>query len=462
MFHIETSDIYLDKMEGELNYSDVLVFPEEIETVEIENVYLVVAVKTANWIVLKSTRQLDMFNLLRNGSDIGSVIDRINTDEEMHELQALLAAIFARKFAGIGDIPEISYLEGYKMLNIYVTNACNLRCKHCFMRSGNKLDKELSLHQWIGVLKEFCENGGQCVTFSGGEPLMYENFYEILKYSHEIGLTNTVLSNGTLWSENDVDRFFPYIDEIQFSLDGVDEDSNAVIRGNGKFSIVIENIIRFANRGVKTSVATTFTYDNLNEETASKYKLLVKRIQERANSEVFFKLSKKLLPGRNVNISAEENKRYAELIKSIEYEVNPHADAENFMVGHQPNLVSINCGLGGLSITADGEVCFCNRISEVDSFGNVNTKSLKEYMELGRQIHIQTSVDNVEPCSECMLRYICNGGCRIDDFNFHAKLKNATGRYVQITCTAETRQKLMKRMVDSFNYMYDFNPCTIG
>lgn len=447
-------------MEGELNYTDTLTFPEEIKIVEINGNYLVISVSTANWIVLKNAMQLRLFNMLTDKCEIGTIIESLENEEDIYHLQSLLAAIFARKFACVDKLPEVSYLEGHRMLNIYLTNACNLRCKHCFMHSGKRLDNELSAHEWKSILKEFYANGGKAVTFTGGEPLLFADFLEVLKYAHEIGLSTTVLSNGTLWSDDSVKSFSPYIDEIQFSLDGFDEESNALIRGENHYSSVVNSILKFANGGVKTSVATTFTYDNLNDETAIKYKELVKCIQSQVKSEVFFKLSKKLLPGRNVLLSNAENKKYAEQIKSIEHEVNPHADAENFIVGHEPNLISTNCGFGGLSITADGNVCFCNRVSEVESFGHISDKPLKEYMDLGIKIHKDTSVDHVEPCASCMLRYICNGGCRIDDFNFHGKIKEAPEQYIQINCTEESRQRLMERMVDSFNYMYDFDLCS--
>ena len=126
-------------MNGELDFDDILYFPEEIVTEKIANDILVISVTTANWIVLKNKIQLSLLNKLREGWMIGQVVEEIESEEEMASFKSLLAAIFARKFAGVGVLPTKEYLEGYKMLNIYITNACNLRCKHCFMRSGTKL-----------------------------------------------------------------------------------------------------------------------------------------------------------------------------------------------------------------------------------------------------------------------------------------------------------------------------------
>ena len=326
------------------------------------------------------------------------------------------------------------------------------------MLSGNKLENELTLGDWMKVLTSFKENGGEFVTFSGGEPLMFKNFSQIISHAHDLGLKSTVLSNGLLWSDKLIHELAPFIDEIQFSLDGVDEETNSMVRGSGHFEKVVDTIVKFANAGVKTSVATTFTYDNLNENTQTRYKNLVDLIKEKTSGkDVFFKLSKKLLPGRDVHFTAEENEKYSAIIKDIEKHVDENADYENFLAGHTANLVAINCGLGGISVSSDGNVYFCNRINEMESFGNVTEKPMSFFMEKGKEIHLATSVDNVIPCKDCELRYICDGGCRIDDFDFAGKIQSSVLPYHQISCNNEKKNKLKKRMIDSFNYFYKFD-----
>ena len=445
-------------MNGELDYDDILHFPEEIVVEKINDFYLVIAVQTANWIVLYNSRQIDFLNMLRSGKCVGDVIETVDSEEAMGDLKIVLAAIFARKFAGVNGEVTKEYLEGYKMLNIYITNACNLKCKHCFMLSGKKLENELTLEDWMKVLTSFKENGGEFVTFSGGEPLMFKNFPQIISHAHDLGLKSTVLSNGLLWSGKLIHDLALFIDEIQFSLDGVDEETNSMVRGSGHFEKVVDTIVKFANAGVKTSVATTFTYDNLNENTQTRYKNLVDLIKEKTSGkDVFFKLSKKLLPGRDVHFKAEENEKYSAIIKDIEKHVDENADYENFLAGHTANLVAINCGLGGISVSSDGNVYFCNRINEMESFGNVSEKPMSFFMEKGKEIHLATSVENVIPCKDCELRYICDGGCRIDDFDFAGKIQSSALPYHQISCNDEKKNKLKKRMIDSFNYFYKFD-----
>ena len=240
-------------------------------------------------------------------------------------------------------------------------------------------------------------------------------------------------------------------------MDGINEQTNASVRGKGVFNKVVENIIKIANRGYRTSVATTFTLENLTEETKFLYSKLVNTIREKTNNPIFFKISKKMLNGRNVHYTKEEAKRYLEEVIKIEKEVDEYADTVNFMDGHQPNFVSSNCGIGGLSISADGKVYYCNRISEVDCYGSILDMPLSHFIEIGNDINKRTGVDNIEPCNKCYLRYICGGGCRIDDFNFKGRTKQFSGEIKRIKPTDECISYIEKKMIEGFDFLYDFN-----
>lgn len=442
----------------EIDVNSRFYFPEEITVKEInDGRYLCVSVRTANWIVISNKVQKEMLYDLIEGKTIQEVSDAFPNDTD-NLLNKLLSSIMARKFAALSkDDICIEMDDKSKYLNIYLTQACNLRCKHCFMLSGIKLDNELTAGQWKNVLKDFKSIGGEYVTFTGGEALMNPDFEDIVKYASSIGLSVTILSNGVLWTDKLIDRLYGYVNQIQISLDGINEQTNASVRGKGIFDKVVENIIKIANRGYRTSVATTFTLENLTEETKFLYSKLVDTIRKKTSNPIFFKISKKMLNGRNVHYTKEEAKRYLEEVIKIEKEVDKYADTVNFMEGHQPNFVSPNCGIGGLSISADGKVYYCNRISEVDCYGSILDMPLSHFIEIGKDINKSTGVDNIEPCNKCYLRYICGGGCRIDDFNFKGRTKQFSEEIKRIKPTDECISYIEKKMIAGFDYVYDFN-----
>ena len=444
------------KHSGSIDSKDRLFFAGNIVFRPYPDGWLVVSIQSANWIVIRSAMQKELLERLIEGSTIGELMPMIQSESDLSQLKSLLSAIFARDFARTDAPPQTNYLEGYKMLNCYLTNACNLRCKHCFMRSGIPLKDELPASEWKRILEEFHNAGGVSVTFSGGEPLMNRDFDKILKFAHSIDLNTTVLTNGLLWTEERIQELSPTITEIQVSIDGVDESSNAKVRGKGHFDRIVSTVVGFANAGVRTSVATTFTFDNLQDDTAARYKSFVEAVKSKCTSPVFFKLSKKILAGRNTNYTQEENRTYYNRIVEIERSIDSGALFNNFIEGHSPNMVENNCGFGGISIGADGEVYFCNRISEVDSYGNIQGKPIAQFIKLGHELHLKTAVDNLTPCRECHLRYICDGGCRIDECNFKGRIKGFDGDLRQIACNEENRKRLEQKMIDSFNFFYTF------
>lgn len=433
------------------DFDDILHFPNGIEVIPLGNVYVALSAETANWIVLYNTVQKDIFESLLVGSSIGETFEKFG-DQNLQNMKTVLAGIYARQLAGSDVAPSRTFYDASKLLNIYLTNSCNLRCVHCFMKSGIKLANELGKNDWLNVLKQFKECGGTNVTFTGGEPLMNPDFEEIVRYAHGTGLSVTVLSNGTLWTENLADRLSDCIDEAQFSIDGVNEQDNAKVRGKNHFNNVFDTVIRFAKNGVRTSVATTFTLDNIS--SADEYKRFIDRIKAKTGDRVFFKLTKKILLGRDVKYSVKLNKEYYDKIVNIERYVDSHAPETNFMEGHEPNKATRNCGYGGLSIAANGNVFFCNRVLELQCYGNVRNKSLRNFMEEGLNAFEHTSVDNVIPCMNCNLRYICGGDCRIDHFNFKGRLKGWNNEIRQTDCDQKYRQNLLRRMVDSYSYYY--------
>lgn len=440
------------KKNGSYQAEDILVFPKEIEMIPCEDKTLVLSVDTGNWIVLSNDNQRRYFKQLVDGKIIGEVYEMALEENNPSDLLRLLSFIYAREFALVGQAPQSTVINASKYLNIYLTNACNLHCVHCFMNAGTKLANELTLEKWKEVLSDFQQSGGEFVTFTGGEPTMYPQFESVVIHAHQIGLKVTVLSNGLLWTQDRIQRMKLYLDEIQFSIDGVTEQDNAKVRGRNHFQKVVDTVCAFAEIGVKTSVATTFTWENLS--TADEYKRFVDSIRNKVGDKVFFKLTKKMLPGRGRNFSEEENRKYYDQIDAIERYVDPTAGYANFIEGHEPNVKIRNCGFGGLSIASNGNVYFCNRVYEVDCYGNVNRDPLKDILLQGKHVLESTAVENISNCHDCKLRYVCGGDCRIDHFNFRGRIKEWKTELIQTRCTDEFKKRLIQKMVDSFTFYY--------
>ena len=74
-------------------------------------------------------------------------------------------------------------MEYYKLNSLYieVTHACNQHCRHCYLDGGiHKKCTEMTTEQIKSIFAEFKAQGGRYVIFTGGEPLMRNDVFELL------------------------------------------------------------------------------------------------------------------------------------------------------------------------------------------------------------------------------------------------------------------------------------------
>ena len=83
-----------------------------------------------------------------------------------------------------------------------LTVNCNEHCRHCGSMCGDVSEEEpLTTGEWKRILDDVKIDFGNdklrlCIT--GGEPLLYKDFFEIMSYAHSLGFTWGMTSNGTL------------------------------------------------------------------------------------------------------------------------------------------------------------------------------------------------------------------------------------------------------------------------
>lgn len=79
-----------------------------------------------------------------------------------------------------------------------LTWRCNLRCAHCYQDGLRGQHRELSTSDWKALIDQAAGLGCLQLTFTGGEPLVREDFAELYRYAHRRGFLITLFTNGTL------------------------------------------------------------------------------------------------------------------------------------------------------------------------------------------------------------------------------------------------------------------------
>jgi MoaA/NifB/PqqE/SkfB family radical SAM enzyme len=116
-----------------------------------------------------------------------------------------------------------------------VTNACNLRCRHC--RIVEREAGDMSYEETTAALDAFYEEGGRTVYIQGGEPFLWRHgrhtIEDIVRYAHGKGyLAVIIYTNGTLPVETTADTVFVSVDGLQKTHDDLRGETFETIMGN--------------------------------------------------------------------------------------------------------------------------------------------------------------------------------------------------------------------------------------
>jgi MoaA/NifB/PqqE/SkfB family radical SAM enzyme len=157
-------------------------------------------------------------------------------------------------------------VDRYLPLQLDITNACNLKCVHCYHEHHSN-DGALSLNDWkliIGQYKGLVTKMRYrpMVIFCGGEPMASPFLMPLIEFArNEMPLSRiSILTNGTLISESNVRRFGNFKDlHFQVSLDGPDAERHDKIRGTGNFAKATRGIKLLQASGISFSVLSVLS-----------------------------------------------------------------------------------------------------------------------------------------------------------------------------------------------------------
>lgn len=78
------------------------------------------------------------------------------------------------------------------------TNKCNLKCEHCYQDAADCDSRELTTVEGKAMIEQIARAGFKIMIFSGGEPLMRDDIFELVAHAAAQGLRPVFGSNGTL------------------------------------------------------------------------------------------------------------------------------------------------------------------------------------------------------------------------------------------------------------------------
>jgi MoaA/NifB/PqqE/SkfB family radical SAM enzyme len=156
-----------------------------------------------------------------------------------------------------------------------ITCRCNLRCIMCYTDCFNRPEKvrdELTTEEILRIMDELAEAGCLELALTGGEPLARPDFFKIYEHAKARGFLVTLLTNGTLITEEIADRLAalpPH--RIEISLHGITEDTfEMVTQGRHSFQRCMRAIRLLLDRNLALVLKTTAMTVNHDEILAIK------------------------------------------------------------------------------------------------------------------------------------------------------------------------------------------------
>lgn len=148
-----------------------------------------------------------------------------------------------------------------------ISRTCNLKCVHCYTDSeAKKYGGELSTGEGKALIDDLAGFGIPALLFSGGEPLMRKDLFELVGHAISLGIRPTLSTNGTLITADVARRIkdlgFTY---VGVSLDGIGEINDKFRGKEGAFEKAMAGFRNLKDVSQRVGLRLTLTRHNYQD-----------------------------------------------------------------------------------------------------------------------------------------------------------------------------------------------------
>lgn len=373
------------------------------------------------------------------------------------------ARVAADVEACLGQLAAAGFLEGHVSvgtddrpprppwrLHLYLTEACNLRCRHCGTASdgsvsarapaGLRLDRPrapVPAHLDAALVRDLIDqaiaSGAEGIAFGGGEPLLHPDLPALLAQAAP-RLKTLLATNAALVDDAAAEMLAERGVIVQVSLDGPDAAVHDRIRGAGAFERAWRGIERLQRAGVGGRLALNVT---LMQPNIGRLPEIVALAERRGIAGVRFTALQRM--GRAADRWADlapTPAQYAAAYRWL-YSCRPRAGTTL-----SPDLLGLEleppdrgpwCGLGRtLLVDARGDIYPCGLfVGPAFCLGNVRATRLADALaseKLARLIaRCAARQEIIAECQACAWRHFCQAGCAGSVWQLHGTLDATDG-----------------------------------
>jgi SynChlorMet cassette radical SAM/SPASM protein ScmF len=322
-----------------------------------------------------------------------------------------------------GSVPAL------RRIYLYLSGQCNLACRHCWINpaSTGPGHAHLPLEALQRIIDSAGELGLSSVKLTGGEPMLYPQAMELVRWLHARGLAVVMETNGTLIDAAVAGVLREAQAEVAVSLDGPTAEAHEALRGTrGCFGAAVRGVEALRGAGMRFQIVTCLYRGNRN--AMQRMPGLARQLGAR---------SLKVNPVVGITRAADMRARgellnVAEILQTRE-EVCRQADAEGIRLQFDipPAFEPIaglrswpiqTCGiLNILGVLHNGHASMCGIgqvLPELD-MGDLTVLDVRRVWREARLLRqLRTNVpDRLGGiCGRCMLKRYCLGKCLAHDY----------------------------------------------
>ncbi len=331
-------------------------------------------------------------------------------------------------------------------LDVYLTNACNLHCKYCFNMEREDAPR-IPLKDVCDILEAAYQNGHRYISITGGEPFLYKKIFEVIEFAHNLGFWINILTHGGLFNQEKVDKLKKYWRlRVRISLDGPNNKTHDLLRGEGTFNNTINKIKLLVSNGINVGIGVTVSENNLS----SMDQMFTLCLENKVNFVRFTPVAR-VKKGKSANIT--ESLHVTLLQKIIELTL---ANKDRVELSTSPTKdipISINalttrrCMAGKLffGVTPDKKILPCPLLIESQNIKTTIFKDQSSFDTVTQQM--DTLFSEIKPqlegiCQNCEFNTVCYGGCLAEKLSFDRNLHSE-----QPICT----KKILESLTDKYS-----------
>ena len=324
----------------------------------------------------------------------------------------------------LAEYRKTLYNEG-RLVTLFfeLTDACNMKCLHCGSHASPNNRRYLPSHlikKTIDEVSKEYDASKILICYSGGEPLLHPDFFELVEYATKKGFFCGITSNGTLITEENAKKLKKVgLRSVSISIDGTKE-SHDWFRGQiGAYDRAISGIKNLVNvGGIYTQITTVIHKKNINLLD----KIYMEVIKSGAHSwrPIGIDPIGRALEHNELMLDDNDYKKLIKYIKNMRNDENvkievtygcSHYLGVNYEKETRDFYFLCMAGIMNASILCNGDIYGCMDIERRKELveGNIYTDSFVDVWKNGFKTYRQNKAYLCKECSECEDREFCCG-----------------------------------------------------